>query len=72
MNAAQIREAARLLDLQHAPDDETVYIEEHGAAGALIRIGPFRLNERSLPLHLVPARYLIARSGESVEMEVPR
>lgn len=71
MTAAQVREAARLLDVVHAPDDEIVDLETRGTEGVLLSIGPRSLYERAKPVSLLPRLHLIARDGTSA-VEAPR
>lgn len=71
MTAAQVREAARLLDVAHTPDGELVVLEERGSHGAMLTIGP-SLFPRSLPMSLAPREHLIARDGTSAPQAVPR
>jgi hypothetical protein len=64
VRAAQVREAARLLDMQHVSDEEIVTLEERGRNGTMLTIGP-RLFPRSLPPSLAPRQHLIDRDGFS-------
>lgn len=72
MTAAQIREAARILDVQHAPDEEIVALVELGSDGSMLRIGPIVFHERSKPASLCPKRFLIDRRGCSIEEPLER
>jgi hypothetical protein len=68
VTAAQVREAARLLDQQRTPDEEVVNLIVLDGA-AQLRIGPLPLYERPLPLSLTPKRFLIEPDGSSVSQE---
>lgn len=71
MTAAQIREAARLLDVQRTPDEEVVNLVTVDGT-AQLRVGPLPLYERALPLSLTPKRWLIDPAGASTAQEALR
>lgn len=73
MRAAQVREAARLLDVQRTPDEENVILGQLVSERVELRIGPCLLrSERALPLSLTPKRYLIDPLGGSIADEPRR